>query len=385
MKLTKRAISILVVVVVLLIGLRIALPYIVLNYANKVLKNDLEGYTGSIDDVSMSLYRGAYGIDSLKILKLNGKSPVPFVSVDHIDFSIEWRALLKGAVVAEVTTVHPALNFVDGPTEAQQQTGEEGNWQQVLDELFPLKINQWKVENGEVRFRNFSTQPKVDLHITNMNLVARNLRNSYKDSEQLPASVEGSALVLGDGKLNLNARLNPLKNPLAFDFNLQMTNVSLPKLNNFLEAYGGFDVEKGKLEVYTEVKGSENKFQGYVKPLLTDVKVIDETDKMKKPRELVWEGVVGLTNMIFKNWNKDRLATRVPIEGDLSDPEVDTWKTIVEVLRNAFIEAIQPGLEGKVDLSTVGDNKDGEAPTELGRRYDKAERKVEEAIKSIVK
>lgn len=386
MKLARTTIYTIALIVILLIAARIALPYVVLNYVNNYLQNDLEGYTGSIDDVHISLYRGAYGIDSLKIKKMNGDVPVPFIAIDHIDFSVEWSALLEGAVVGEVKTINPKVNFVDGPTKAQQQTGEEADWRKTLDDLFPLNINRWEVQNGEVHFRNFSTKPVVDLHLSQVNMVGHNFRNSYKTEEQLPASITGSAVVLDDGKLSLQTRLNPLQNPLAFNLALEAKAIDLSKLNEFLQAYGGIDVQKGRFEMYTEVKGSENRFQGYVKPLLTDVKIMDPSDKKDNPGKIVWEGFVGFLNMVFKNWNKDRLATKIPIEGDLSNPEVNVWQTIMGVLKNAFVEAIQPGLEGKVDLSTVGDTEEkDQAPTRVGRAYDKAEKKVEDAIRDIVK
>lgn len=46
---------------VVLIGLRLALPYILLNYVNKQLTK-IDGYTGHVDDIDVALYRGAYTI-----------------------------------------------------------------------------------------------------------------------------------------------------------------------------------------------------------------------------------------------------------------------------------------------------------------------------------
>lgn len=60
---TKKA-KVLLVLLALLVLLRLALPYIVLRYANKTLAN-MEGYYGHIQDIDIALYRGAYTIDSL--------------------------------------------------------------------------------------------------------------------------------------------------------------------------------------------------------------------------------------------------------------------------------------------------------------------------------
>ena len=77
---------------VLLIAIRIALPYILLRLVNKELQT-LHGYTGHIDGIDVALIRGAYKIKSIKIEKTGGKIPVPFFSAPLIDLSIQWASL----------------------------------------------------------------------------------------------------------------------------------------------------------------------------------------------------------------------------------------------------------------------------------------------------
>ncbi|HKU44662.1 MAG TPA: hypothetical protein VJR89_41165, partial [Polyangiales bacterium] len=74
------------VVVVLLVGARLALPYVVLRYVNKTL-DELPGYSGSVADIDISLWRGAYQIKGLRVVKTGGHVPVPFVSAWLIDLS----------------------------------------------------------------------------------------------------------------------------------------------------------------------------------------------------------------------------------------------------------------------------------------------------------
>ena len=81
------------VIVLILVGVRIALPYIIKSYVNNVLSS-IPDYTGSIEDVDLNLWRGAYKIQEVKLLKTSGKIPVPFFSADEIDLSVEWGALL---------------------------------------------------------------------------------------------------------------------------------------------------------------------------------------------------------------------------------------------------------------------------------------------------
>lgn len=340
-------------IISLLVIIRLCLPYIAKYYINKTLQNDIEGYTGSISDVDIHLYRGAYAIDSLKLLKKEGKVPVPFVSVDNIDFSVEWKALLKGSLVAEITTTHPELNFVDGPTKAQTQTGEEGNWRETVNNLFPLQINKFNIRNGEIHFQNFNTSPKVDVYISQLNLVAHNLTNSEKLSKSLVSTVNGEAKLLDSGNMKLHVDMNPLAKQPPFNIDLAVTSVPIVKLNDFLRAYANIDMEKGTFALYSEFAGENGKFNGYVKPVFKDIKVLDLKDDKNKPLRMIWEAGIGLVSMLFKNPSKDQVATQIPVSGDISDPNIDVWETVLNALKNAFIKAINPKLDGTVNMGDL--------------------------------
>src|SRR4051812_32088687 len=60
--------TILFCVVLALIIFRLFLPLIVKNYVNKVLAH-IPGYHGWVDDIDISLYRGAYVINGLHLYK----------------------------------------------------------------------------------------------------------------------------------------------------------------------------------------------------------------------------------------------------------------------------------------------------------------------------
>jgi hypothetical protein len=53
---------------------------------------------------------------------------------------------------------------VNGPTEeARTHTDVDKPWAQKIKQLFPLKINRFAVHNGEIHYRDFSGNPKVDV------------------------------------------------------------------------------------------------------------------------------------------------------------------------------------------------------------------------------
>jgi hypothetical protein len=359
MKRTKNTVVLLFFLSGILIVLRLCLPSIVKYAINQTLQHDIDGYTGSVSDVDIHLIRGAYSVDGLILKKIAGKVPVPFIEIPKTDFAIEWKSILKGALVAEVNVTGPKINFVDGPTEAQSQTGEEGNWQETVKELFPLRINTFTVNNGEIHFQNFHSSPKVDIFINQLRMVARNLTNSDEVSKSLVSDINASAKILGSGHLKVAMKTNLLETQPPFDFNITVENVNLVKLNDFFKAYVDVDMEKGKFSMYSEFKGDNGKFKGYVKPLFTDIKIVKvEKDVKKGPFRFLKEVGIGLLSSIFKNRRLDRQATKIPISGDINNPDIDVWATLINAVKNAFIKAIDPGLEGAVDVGKLNDDKE---------------------------
>ena len=104
------------VVVAVLVAARLALPYVVKDYVNRKLAS-LEAYDGHVDDIDIHLWRGAYSIDGLEIVKTGASRPVTFFKADRIDLSVEWRSLARGKVVSEAVFLAPEINLVQGKSE----------------------------------------------------------------------------------------------------------------------------------------------------------------------------------------------------------------------------------------------------------------------------
>jgi hypothetical protein len=115
----QRKVQVMLGVIAVLLGVRIALPFVVERYVNKTL-DELDGYSGRIEDVDMNLWRGAYEIEGVQIVKTGGRVPAPFFSADQIDI-VEWSALFDGSIVAEIELSAPQLNFVQGPRRSRSR------------------------------------------------------------------------------------------------------------------------------------------------------------------------------------------------------------------------------------------------------------------------
>ena len=66
--------------------------------------------------------------------------------------------------------------------------------------------------------------------------------------------------------------------------------------------------------------------------------------------EKLWEGFVGVFKFLFKNQGTDTLATRAPIEGDLNNLDTGLFTTIVNIFKNAWIEAFSTNVDEDIDF-----------------------------------
>lgn len=333
-------------VIILLVGLRSALPGWVTDYLNAKLDH-MGDYHGQIDDVDLHLWRGAYSINGLRISKRVDKIPVPFLTAPRTDLSVSWHALLHGGVVATVEFQGPELNFVDNRGQATQ-SGKGVDWRQQLEGLMPIRLDEVLVKNGIVHFHNFSTQPKVDLKATEVEARVLNLTN-VRDTGKRPADLKLTAQVLDQAPLETDINFDPLGSLEDFDLKLKISNIELKRLNEFLQAYAKLDVESGNGDFVMELEAHDGQLDGYAKPLFQNVQVFswkhDLEQQGDNPLQALWESIAGGIENLFKNQTEDQFATRIEIQGSTEDAQTNTWQAIVAILHNAFVEAFRPQFE----------------------------------------
>ncbi len=337
-----RKLRTILVLVAVVVAARVALPEVVQWYVNRSLDR-AEGYTARIGDVDMALIRGAYTIHDVRIVKVGGDVPVPLLRVPVVDLSVEWGAIWHGALVGEVELRSPVLNFVAGPDDANTQTGASVDWRERVDALFPLRINRFVVEDGTVHFRNFHSDPPVDLYAQKIHLAAKNLTNVRDETGERVSSVTAAGHVLVTGRFDLNFELDPFAKLADFSFEGELRDVELVRTNDFLRAYANLDAERGEFMTLADIRCDDGSMSGYVKAFVDDLDVVRWRKDLEQGGLLqtTWEAITGAIGEIFQDQGRDRLAARIPIEGTIGQPDPDVWATAFSVVRNAFIEAIR--------------------------------------------
>lgn len=348
------------VLVILLITIRIALPFAVKAYVNHKL-NASHDYTGKIGDLEMRLWRGGYRIYQIQILKKSGSVPSPLFSASELDLSIDWRELFHGSLVGEIFLRQPHVNFVTGPTPAQKQTGGDERWDKMLESLFPFDLNRVEISDGQIHFQDPSAKPPVDIYLSKISATATNLTNARDLKQKLPSGLTATASTLGGGALNLQLQMNLVEAKPAFEMNCGLTNVDLVALNDFLRAYGKFDVARGTFSFYTSIASADGAYDGYLKVFFSNLDIFEwDKERKKNILEVFWQAIVGGVTVVFKNHPKDQLATKIPISGSYTNSSIGIWTATATLLQNAFIHALVPKLDQHVTVEQVektNDNK----------------------------
>ena len=322
---------------------RLYLPYIVKDYVNKQIAA-LDGYSGSVADIDLHLWRGAYQIEGFNIFKENGGEERPFVSAATIDLNIEWRALLHGAFVGEVDIYDIDLNF------AKTQTGEGAGWIGFVDTLTPLDINRLEIHGGKIAYLDGNASPPINIYLDAIEAKVTNLEAIEGDGNTLPSALSVTGSSVGGGTFTMQGNLNILKEVPDFDIDASLENASLPYFNDYARNFAAVDFETGTVGIFSELAAANGRLTGYVKILGIDISLVDVEQQDGNPINAIWESVVSVFMELFENQPQDQFAFRLPIEGDISNPEQDGWSAFLSIFQNAFGQAFSDDTDNAVSL-----------------------------------
>jgi hypothetical protein len=354
----------LLILIALLLAVRIALPFVIKSQINKKL--EAADYPGHVEDVSLSVFKGALSLDGLTMTDKSGDNLK--MRVGSISTDINWTGLLHKKILLSVDIQSPRLKIVlpqatdeaaKAKEEAKQKVKEKANKTaekslgQTLKELPNFRIDSIALHNGQVEA--IYTDSKPDQHITvhDIDFEAINLTNSRAISESMFASANGNLKINSEGEGNIKMTFNPTAKVPTFTLKAQIKDLLLPELNPLFRHQVGLVVDSGTLSMFTESAAAKGAFQGYVKPVIRDLKVGNPSKG--KPLKTLEKAAVQATSHLLSNSNQE-LSTRVPIEGRFDNPDIGLGAAVSNVLTNALTNSIRPSLEGKPTLKNVQKN-----------------------------
>ncbi len=350
-KLPRILLAIAAVVAALLLVVRFAGSPLATHLANRKLAA-LPDYTGRVGGVHLALWRGTVTVTDFTLYRRGQEAAGPLVTVRQASLAVAFRPLFAGKVGGhgsidgvEVVIVQTEPDEKKDDKHKEKRPPPVREWSAELREAFPVEITHFKVENARIHFANRSVTPAAEMVIDEFKLDATDLSNRPKGGD-LPAHVTVQARVGGTGRLAVDIRADPSAPAPRFTVRMEVKGLQLLPIHDFLLHYALIDVSQGSFEVYSEINAAGGHYDGYVKPFFKDLefKAVPDPDKNLAQRAVT--KIASAVKDLLKN-DQGEVATKAPFQGDFADNKVEVWTTIQNLLRNAFVQSLVEGLEGR--------------------------------------
>jgi hypothetical protein len=342
----------LLTIILVLVLLRLCLPAVALAVLNNVLDKNLGTYRGHVEDLDLSLYRGAYQLQGLEIKKIADKGP-PLVFIKEIDLSLAWRALLKNEINADVTVEAAQINLADSQDKSKKQIGiEDGvqeskeNWRALFKSIIPISIESLEIHNSAVSFVNRDLKVPYAVELKKIELHALNLRTHSVDQFS-PFGM--SAQLQKHADLKVDGQLNILSEKPEFDMNLKIENFHVNTVNEILRHYIPLDITKGDLSLYSEAVAAGGRAHGYVKVFLSDGDIIAPKQNYLGVKHFFIEIISAFGNWLLKNNKTHKVAFKLPFTYENKKIDINGSDAFWSAVENSG-DALKTGFDNSVNL-----------------------------------
>ena len=184
-------------------------------YVERQMNARLQGYSVRIGALDFHPFGFSVDLKDVVILQDSYPDP-PVVRVPELSASMQWRALLRGRVVSDIQIERPAvhINLTQVRHEARDEVPvQERGWQEALQAVYPLQINELRVVDGEFTYIDADT--RRPLRLSQLNVRAANIRNVKSEAGTYPSELELHAVLDGVGRIALNGQADFLAMPHA--------------------------------------------------------------------------------------------------------------------------------------------------------------------------
>lgn len=346
---SKKILIIISSILLVLLIVRLSLPYFLIHYVENRI-NRIPEFRVKIKDLDVHLIRGSYVIKELALHKITNDVPVPFFNAERINLSVQWSALIHGALVAKIEAHKPMLHFVIEPSKKNEQLSIDKEWERAVKALFPLNFNKIILQDGTISLQSFKGKPPFKLALEHINFQIENLQK-IKDTNGLFSTFSGKG-VINKGNFTIEGSVDPFAKSPTFLLKSSLKSMNIVGANDFLLHFTHIDVQQGEFSLYSEIAAGNNKISGYAKPLIKNLKILD-LKSHPNPIEFLYKGVLEIGSKILTNQKTKNIATKIKIQGSIEDPDTSIFSIIGYILRNAFIQALLPQIDHTVELRDV--------------------------------
>jgi hypothetical protein len=209
-----------------------------------------------------------------------------------------------------------------------------------------IRVDELKITQGSLGYMNRKTDPNVRIYADHIEASFNKFSNQLEEGS---SEFQMRGRFMGSGDARVTGTFRPeSKNP-NLGLKIAIDNTDMLAMSKIFQAYGKFDIKKGEFSFYSEMTIRNNRVQGYVKPIFKSMEVTDlSTPEQKNLSHKLHMAAVKVVTKVLKNRPRDQVATETDISGPLEGPSTNTGQIIINLIRNAFFQAILPGFEREV-------------------------------------
>ena len=319
----KKYFAVILILILVFIGLRLALPSLILYDLNKKAADTSPFLSFQVESAAVNLINGE--IHFFHITGKLGPEGKVFARADSLHVTIPWSDLFgkdrNMLLLFEGMKLHGTKEFADALT----KDGERLKARRRAGHRPILSISKLEWKNSEI---SLPGHPKL---LTNFNAYLLNLN----PNEKRPYSeFKVSSKILESSPFKVEGTIRLRDEPLWWNIDLELKNFNLVALREELRQKNGMVIKAGFVDVFAEVRSKHGKTYGYFKPFLKDLQIkIPHTERNI------------LLRTVLNNSEEKIIASRVEFSFEKS---LDV--KIMDALKTAIEGKVKPGIEGKLNF-----------------------------------
>jgi hypothetical protein len=300
--------------------------------------NVSETVRGDFQSVHVTLLAPGYEIRRLKVIEDQGGDwRHPLFYAEHARVTLDWRRLLHAELTARLRLDRPKSVLSAQPGKATK--AKSPDLEAKLEKMIPARVERIEIREGELLYREVTAPRHPELWLHDIELAAENLSTRERLAHGRPATVSARATLGKSGTVTLFASADLFKAKPDFSGNLALRGWKAAELYDLEEPATKLRSPTGTFDLFAEFKARGGAISGGVKPLLKNVEV-KQTEDVLGNKLKAWVADQGLHLFSDRVPGRNAVATTIPIQGRVDQPDVQIWPTILGVLRNAFVEGI---------------------------------------------
>ena len=342
--------------IILLVIARVVAPRIILQKTNEFLADFSPTYKGHMEDLDLSIIRGAYKLKGLA-LTLKEKKAAPFAKAELIDVSVAWREIFKGRLVTDIDARKVDVVLTDKVLNAFKTAKEQSkkDSKEAADKLFPVRIERLELKDSSIEVADMLSIPEPERwKLTQIKGRASNLTSTPSAPISL-VSVQGK--LFNQAVVQVVGNLNLVAEPPQWDVDVQMKGFDLPNANGVLKKELPLTITSGTLDLYGEMISKNNRIEGYVKPFMHKADIVADKEHFKGFKHAAFEVGTAAANLFFRSAKERTVATKVKFSYDDSGFNVNSWDAIAAAFKNGFSEKLPEGIDEEISLNTINKGK----------------------------